>query len=123
MKTKEICQIYPATVSYSEEDECFIARIPAFKYCAGHGETPEEALHEAYDGLGGIIEVMRKDGAPLPDPDETAVRLRHIKGIVKISKLARLAGMPPSTLSSKIDRGGPFTAEERERIQSALSIG
>ena len=122
MKTKDICQRYPASVAYSEEDRCFIARIPAFKYCAGHGEIPEEALREAYDGLAGIIAVLENDGTPLPDPDETVVRLRQMKAIVKISELARLAGMPSSTLSSKIDRGGPFTTEERDRLHSALSI-
>lgn len=122
MKAKDLCQRYPATIAYSEEDACFIARIPAFRYCAGHGETPEEALGQAYEGLAGIIEVMRKDDVPLPNPDDTAIRLRQMKAVVKISKLARLAGMRSSTLASKIDRGGPFTAEERERIHSVLSI-
>jgi len=113
---------YPASVAYSEEDECFIARIPAFRHCSGHGETPEKALHEAYEGLRGIVAVMKEDGTPLPDPDETATRLRQIRHIVKISSLAKLAGMRPTTLASKIDRGGPFTPGERARLHSALEF-
>jgi len=109
---------YPANVAYSENDECFIARIPAFKHCSGHGETPEEALHEAYEGLRGIVAVMKADGTPLPDFDGTAIRLRQIRHIVKISSLAKLAGMRPS----KIERGGPFTPEERERLHSVLEL-
>jgi len=113
---------YPATVAYSEDDECFVARIPAFRHCAGHGETPEEALREAYDGLAGIIAVMQQDGTSLPDADVTATRLRHIRHIVKISSLAKLAGMRPTTLASKIDRGGPFTRDERERLHAVLEL-
>lgn len=113
---------YSATVRYSEEDDGYIARIPAFEYCTGFGESPESAIHEAYEGLGGILEVMEREALPVPDPDTTAARLRRLKGIIKLNHLAREAGMRPSTLASKVERGGPFTQSERSRIESVLAL-
>lgn len=76
---------------------------------------------ETCDGLSGIVELMERSGAKLPDPDSTVQQLRLLKPLLKITQLANLAGMKPSTLSSKIDRGGPFTEEEAERLKSVLS--
>lgn len=120
MKT-EMLQRYSAVVSFSEEDGGYLARIPAFRYCTGFGDTPEDAIKEAYDGLAGIVEVMNQDGVELPEPESIVCELRTLKPILKITQLANLAGMKPSTLSSKIDRGGPFDAEESARLKSVLS--
>jgi predicted RNase H-like HicB family nuclease len=113
---------YSATVRYSPQDEGYVARIPAFDHCTGFGETPEAAVHEAYEGLGGILEVMEHESLPIPDADTTASRLRRLKPIIKMNHLAREAGMRPSTLASKVERGGPFTESERSRIESVLAL-
>lgn len=120
MKT-EMLQRYSAVVSFSEEDGGYLARIPAFRYCTGFGDTPEDAIKQAYDGLAGIVEVMKQDGVELPEPESIICELRMLKPILKITQLASLAGMKPSTLSSKIERGGPFSAEESARLKSVLS--
>jgi len=114
--------LYQINVTYSAEDACFIARAPAFAYVAAHGDTPEEAIREVRDALAGVVESMQAHGEPTPDPDTTAARLRRLKPIVKIRSLAREAGMRPSTLASKIERGGPFTESERARIESVLAL-
>lgn len=114
--------LYQINVTYSVEDACFIARVPAFAYVAAHGDTPEEAIHEVRDALIGVVESMEAHGEPTPDPDTTAVRLRRLKPIIKMSHLAQRAGMRPSTLASKVERGGPFTESERSRIDQALAL-
>ena len=37
---------YRIVVEFSEEDECWIARVPALPNCAAHGDTAEEAIRE-----------------------------------------------------------------------------
>jgi len=113
---------YPATVSYSPEDGGYIARFAAFEHCTGFGESPEQAVHEAYRGLAGILEVMERKEMPFPDPDTMAQRLRQLKPLIKITTLAKRAGLNASTLASKMERGGPFSSEERGRIERALCI-
>ena len=119
---KPIKYHYTATVHYSEEDEGYLAKIPAFENCIGFGETPAQAIEEAYDGLGGIIAVMGKEGIPLPSEDHTATLLRNLKPFIKITQLAQRIGMQPSTLSSKVARGGPFKSDERLKIEQALKF-
>lgn len=60
---------YRAVVEWSQEDECFVARAPAFEALATHGDTPEEALHEL--GIAGlaVVEVMKAHGRTVPAPD------------------------------------------------------
>jgi len=35
---------YHINVSYSEEDECWVADLPDLEYCSAFGDTPEEAV-------------------------------------------------------------------------------
>lgn len=37
---------YSINIFYSEEDEGYIANIPALEFCSAFGETPAEALAE-----------------------------------------------------------------------------
>ena len=56
---------YVCEVRWSDEDECFVAHVPALK-AKGHGETPGEAVDEAYVGAEGILEILKADGQPIP---------------------------------------------------------
>ncbi len=59
---------YPLVVFYSEEDEGWLADFPDFKYCTGFGETPQEAITDAFETLEGWLESARKNGIPIPTP-------------------------------------------------------
>lgn len=107
---------YQVTIEWSAEDEAFIARVPAIKGCISHGETREEAAINIEEALEGVLLSMESRNIPIPTPDGTLSLLKSLKPILKINQLAKLIGMPPSTLSSKIDRGGPFSDDERRRI-------
>ena len=60
---------YRIAVEYSDEDEAFVARVPALRGCAAHGDTVEEATHEALVAAGGILETLREHGEEVPPSD------------------------------------------------------
>lgn len=59
---------YHINIFYSEEDESYIADIPDFEMCSAFGDTPEEALAEVIVARDAIIETMREQGLPIPEP-------------------------------------------------------
>jgi predicted RNase H-like HicB family nuclease len=59
---------YHINLFYSEEDEAWIADIPDLKYCSAHGESPEAALREVLIAQTAVLEVMKEEGLPIPEP-------------------------------------------------------
>ena len=45
---------YPVVIEYSDEDQGYVARVPALKYCTAFGETYEEAAHEIEAAIEGL---------------------------------------------------------------------
>jgi predicted HicB family RNase H-like nuclease len=45
------------------------AEFPAFKGCCGGGDTPDEAVREAFENLEYHIEAMQKEGLVIPPED------------------------------------------------------
>jgi antitoxin HicB len=82
--------------------------------CVGGGDTPEEAIREAYENLEVHLEVMREKGLTIPQP------LANYSGkiVLRISKtthqkaveLARAEGM---SLNSFIDEALSFRLGQR----------
>jgi len=50
---------YRVVVQWSDEDDAFIARVPALPGCAAHGRTLEQATREAVIAARGILDSMR----------------------------------------------------------------
>jgi predicted RNase H-like HicB family nuclease len=90
---------YRVVVEWSEEDDAFIARVPALPGCAAHGRTPESATREAVVAARGILESMRAHGDALPLSDLTAghsgqLRLRLPRSLhEQLSRMAALDGV------------------------------
>jgi predicted RNase H-like HicB family nuclease len=90
---------YRVVVEWSEEDDAFIARVPALPGCAAHGRTPESATREAVVAARGIIESMRAHGDALPASDVTTghsgqLRLRLPRSLhERLSRMAALDGV------------------------------
>jgi predicted RNase H-like HicB family nuclease len=57
---------YRVVVEWSDEDEAFVARIPALAGCAAHGSTAEKATREAMVAARGILASMRAHGDRFP---------------------------------------------------------
>ena len=50
----------------------FIATVPELPGCFSDGDTPEEALRNAYDAIGCWVEAAQEMGRPVPEPRRAA---------------------------------------------------
>ena len=65
-KAEEFIDKYDIIISYSKEDDCYDASVPALKGCMSHGSTPEEAIKNGRDAILSWIDIAIQDGDPLP---------------------------------------------------------
>ena len=57
----------------SEEDGGgFFAEVPELPGCMSDGETPQEALENAYDAISCWMEAAKEMGRPVPEPKRAA---------------------------------------------------
>ena len=56
---------YRVDVFYSEEDEGYIADIPALAFCSAFGLTPENALRELHIAKEGWLKAAAESGKPI----------------------------------------------------------
>lgn len=62
---------YTIVIQWSDEDKCFVVLLPEFTDVmqpVTHGDSYEEALKNAQEVLGLLIESSLEDGEPLPEP-------------------------------------------------------
>jgi predicted RNase H-like HicB family nuclease len=60
---------YTILIQWSAEDRCFVVYLPDFDRVmqpVTHGETYEEALHNAQEVLDLLVESALEEGEPLP---------------------------------------------------------
>ncbi len=50
----------------------FVAYVPELPGCRSDGDTPQEALDNAYDAIGCWIEAAQEMGRPVPSPRRMA---------------------------------------------------
>lgn len=59
---------YHINISWSEEDQAYVADIPDLVGCSALGATPEEALRELAVAREVWLEAARELGRPIPPP-------------------------------------------------------
>ena len=60
---------YTIIIQWSDEDECFVVRLPEWgELCHTHGSSYEEALNNAEAVLELLIESAIANGETLPEP-------------------------------------------------------
>lgn len=59
---------YLKIVEWSDEDQCYVGRLPGFSLGGVHGDDEIEVYRELCSVLDEWIEVLEKDGEPLPPP-------------------------------------------------------
>lgn len=59
---------YEIIISWSEEDQTFIAEAPELPGCSAHGPTPEAALASAQEAIRLWIDTAKEFGDPVPKP-------------------------------------------------------
>lgn len=65
---------YSIVIQWSESDQVFVASLPEWgAYARTHGETYEDALHNAKEVLEDLIFGYEQAGKPLPEPQTLQV--------------------------------------------------
>lgn len=59
---------YRIEVSWSAEDDVWIAEVPDLPYCTAHGPNPHEAVAEVEVAMAAWLEAARSNGRPVPEP-------------------------------------------------------
>lgn len=62
---------YELIISFSDEDQCYLATAPSLKGCLSHGDTPEEALINGRDAILSWLDMSLQKNLPFPDPDKS----------------------------------------------------
>jgi predicted RNase H-like HicB family nuclease len=104
---------YQITVSYSADEEGYVARVPALRYCLAFGETPEKAVKEVKTAAAAMLKVMEEDGKPLPAVDTTLARITALQPLLNLSAIAKATDISVQTLSSKISMAPPSALTSR----------
>jgi predicted RNase H-like HicB family nuclease len=63
---------YHIDLFWSDEDDGYIANVPALRYCSAFGETYEEALSEVLVAMELHLETLRELNRPIPEPTSPA---------------------------------------------------
>lgn len=111
---------YLVKIHWSEEDQAYLARVPALPGCMSHGDTYPEAAAMIEDAAKLWLASAAKHKDPIPEPDLAAEEITRLAPLLNVSKLARLSGVNAHTLATKLRRGTRFTEDESKRILSAL---
>lgn len=53
---------FEVIVSWSDEDQVFIAEVPALPGCAAHGDSPDSAVVNCQDAIGLWLETAQEFG-------------------------------------------------------------
>ncbi|MEG3436046.1 type II toxin-antitoxin system HicB family antitoxin [Pannus brasiliensis CCIBt3594] len=70
---------YSITIQWSEEDNKFVAHLPEFSpYARTHGDTRNEALHNAIEVFELLIEDYTARGKELPIPHSIENNLANL---------------------------------------------
>jgi antitoxin HicB len=122
---------YRIVTEWSEEDQVFVARVPALPGCSAHGDSPERAAKEARIAAEAILDVMHEDGDPIPAPDASVdysgkVALRLPRSLHE--QVARLAAADDVSINTKlitlISHGlGQRTEQDRGRAPKKRKAG
>ena len=115
---------YAVQVYWDDRAGYFVAEIPDIPTCAADGATQAEALANLEETFAVLKEAYVEEGLVVPTPTTpqsiSAEKLAELSELVKVSRLAELAGIPGQTLATKLKRGTPFSVAEARKISRAL---
>lgn len=112
---------YLIRLYWSDDDEGYVAEVPALPGCVAVGASPEKAVRDLAVAMKLWLASAKKHGDPIPEPDVAREEIQRLAPFLNVSKLARSAGLNNHTLASKLRRNSPFTAGETKAILKALA--
>ena len=116
MKNKYLTKIY-----WSEDDNAYVAEVPALPGCVAHGASYAAAAKAIDEAMELWLASAQNHGDPVPDPDLAIEEIERLSPLLNLSKLARIAGINKYTLASKLRRKTRFSKEEVRKIRSAVA--
>jgi predicted RNase H-like HicB family nuclease len=115
---------YAVQVTWDDRAGYFVAEIPEILTCAADGKTQAEALANLEETFAVLKEAYVEEGLAIPSPSLSGSisveKLSELSDLLKVSRLAELAGIPGQTLATKLKRGTPFSATESRRLSRTL---
>ena len=66
---------YEIKICLSNDDRIFIAEVPELPGCMAHGNSPENALKNAYEAIQLWVDTANEFGDPVPEPKEERLRI------------------------------------------------
>jgi predicted RNase H-like HicB family nuclease len=116
---------YSIQIYWDERAGYFVAEIPEIPTCAADGATQAEAVANLEETFAVLKEAYAEEGMTMPQPDPalpiSVEKLSALANIVKVSKVAELAGIPVQTLATKLKRRTEFSVGEARKIARALN--
>ena len=118
---------YSFRVTWSDEDDSYIATCPEFDGVSGFGDTQEDALSEAQTSLDLAIEEYEASGMQLPEPERYAQFSGQFRLRLPASLHARLAqrasdeGMSLNSYAACLIAAGVGSAAARTELRSEIS--
>lgn len=55
-------------ICWSNDDDAFIAEVPELPGCMAHGNSPQNALKNAYEAIQLWVDTANEFGDPVPEP-------------------------------------------------------
>jgi predicted RNase H-like HicB family nuclease len=115
---------YDVHVYWDSRAEYYVAEIPEIYSCAADGPTQSEAVSNLEETFAVLKEAYVEEKLNFPTPSPalpiSIQELSALSDVVKISRLAELAGIPGQTLATKLKRGTEFDAGQSRNIVRAL---
>ena len=65
-QSSQLAREYQIVINWSDEDQLYLASVPAFRGVVTHGHTLEEAAKNGFEVLEMVIDNALKDGKKLP---------------------------------------------------------
>lgn len=59
---------YDLVITWSDDDQLFVADVPELPGCMAHGTSPVEAAAHAAEAITLWLDVARAEGRPIPAP-------------------------------------------------------
>jgi predicted RNase H-like HicB family nuclease len=120
MKIKD----YAIQLYWDERAGYYVAEIPEIPTCAADGASQSEAIGNLAETFAILKEAYAEEGLALPPSNPSlpisVEKLSALADIVKVSRLAELAGIPGQTLATKLKRRTEFSVGESRKISRAL---
>lgn len=111
---------YLVRIYWSDENEAYVAEVPALRGCVATGDTFAKAAKEIDVAMRLWLTCAEQHGDAIPEPDLAREEISRVEPFLNVSKLALRAGLNKHTLASKLRRKSPFTGLETTAILKAL---